>query len=133
MRVNRTETRTWRQIPVWKMRLQGHDWCRRRGQIVVVLDNGGTKKEKMSWTGSESERRSQQTCHCPEEFRGNRRYVTKDECQRFGNQPVLGGLMPFGKYRGKPISTVPRGYLQWVLRNANGQEDLKKIIRKLLQ
>ena len=42
--------------------------------------------------------------------------------------------MPFGKYRGKPISEVfrqDRSYLTWFCKNVDGNEDLKRSIRAL--
>jgi Putative quorum-sensing-regulated virulence factor len=28
-------------------------------------------------------------------------------------------VMPFGKYKGQPIATVPRGYLRWLKENVD--------------
>ena len=38
-------------------------------------------------------------------------------------------LMPFGKYKGKPIDSIPCGYLKWILANCELREPLKTAIR----
>ena len=77
---------------------------------------------QQSWTGSEHERRPQQTVDCPPSFRGTQRYVSAAECER----------MPFGRYRGKTLGTVPAGYLEWFLEKVDGHEELKRSIRDVL-
>jgi uncharacterized protein (DUF3820 family) len=76
----------------------------------------------MSWTGSEHQRKPQQVCDCPKDFRGNRRYVSAAECER----------MPFGRYRGKTLGTVPADYLEWFLEKVDGHDELKRAIRAVL-
>lgn len=78
--------------------------------------------QQQSWTGSERQRRPQQICECPEDFRGNRRYVTAAECER----------MPFGQHKGRSLGTVPADYLQWVIEKVDGHEELKRLIREVL-
>ena len=40
--------------------------------------------------------------------------------------------MPFGKHKGKPVGTIPKGYLKWVLRTCDIEYDLAKAIAKVL-
>ena len=41
--------------------------------------------------------------------------------------------MPFGKYKGEPITALPRSYLQWLLRECkNLSGDLKADIKAVL-
>jgi uncharacterized protein (DUF3820 family) len=77
---------------------------------------------QQSWTGSERQRKPQQSVDCPNDFRGNRRYVTAAECE----------AMPFGRYRGKTLGTIPADYLRWVLEKTDGREELKRLIRDVL-
>lgn len=87
----------------------------------------------MSWSGSENKRRPQKAADCPNRFRGNARYVPRSG-SRIQNPPVVAGLMPFGRrWKGKPIASVPTGYLLWILRDVRGYELLKDAIRDELQ
>ena len=40
--------------------------------------------------------------------------------------------MPFGKHKGKPLSAVPRGYLQWLYRQDFVRQPLKGRIERVL-
>jgi hypothetical protein len=81
----------------------------------------------MSWTGSEHQRRPQGVVECSERFRGNQRYVSESECRTRNSRP-LAGLMPFGKYKKQQISSIPSGYLNWLL-TIDGHDDLKSSVR----
>ena len=41
--------------------------------------------------------------------------------------------MPFGKYRGRPLSEVPTDYLKWLLRLSNLSDDLREAVRAELK
>lgn len=41
--------------------------------------------------------------------------------------------MPFGKHMGKPLNTLPRKYLRWLLDNCNLREPLKTDVKKVLK
>lgn len=79
----------------------------------------------MFWTGSEKQRRPQQSADCPDRFRGSQRYVSNEECR-------LPSRMPFGKYKYRPLSEVPESYLRWVL-TLPGHDELKLAIQNVLQ
>ena len=74
----------------------------------------------MSWNSHQ--RRPQQSVDCPDSYRGDRRRYVEQGTRSEPNPPVLAGLMPIGRrWRGKPISAVPTGYLEWVLRDVRGR------------
>ena len=41
-------------------------------------------------------------------------------------------VMPFGKWAGKRLDEVPRGYLQWALREATLQQDTRAAIQAVV-
>ena len=41
-------------------------------------------------------------------------------------------IMPFGKYKGRCLTKVPKGYLQWLLTNCDIQGDLLEAIRAVI-
>jgi hypothetical protein len=79
------------------------------------------------WTGSERQRRPQEIVECPPQFRGSARYVSQDECRKRNKRP-LAGIMPFGKHKKQQISSIPSGYLTWLL-TIDGHDDLRTAAR----
>lgn len=78
----------------------------------------------MDWIGTNV--RPQAGCECPSGFEGSRRYVSRDAVlvtPRLGRRKL-----PFGMHRGERIADVPRDYLEWVISNVTGFEDIKRAI-----
>ena len=40
--------------------------------------------------------------------------------------------MPFGRYRGRSLGTIPADYLEWVLEKVDSFEELKRVVREVL-
>jgi exodeoxyribonuclease X len=55
-----------------------------------------------------------------------------DDLVRWTADPVLLPKVPFGKYRDQPWEAVPSDYLQWVLRQADMNEDVVHTARQQL-
>ena len=49
---------------------------------------------------------------------------TCEELLRMTNEPVLLDTVRFGKHRGEKWADLPRGYLQWILRQGDFDEDV---------
>jgi hypothetical protein len=52
----------------------------------------------------------------------------KEHDTMIGNHPPPPPAMPFGKYRGVPLGTVPEGYIRWALRECKLSSGLRSAL-----
>jgi hypothetical protein len=59
-------------------------------------------------------------------------HQTRDPFEKPEGKRVRGWRMMYGKYRGQPLTSIPEGYLSWVMTSQKKDSPFKSAVRKEL-